>query len=100
MNSPKETLINIEEAKTNSEPKKAAVNILCLDITAYSPLAQFSCCCIFVFICYLAYGYFLELIYSKEDHKSLTLYITLVQFIFTFLLSYIESLIREKITRK
>ncbi|XP_026325113.1 adenosine 3'-phospho 5'-phosphosulfate transporter 2 [Hyposmocoma kahamanoa] len=99
MNSSKEILINIEEPQTSSEPKKAAVNILCLDITAYNPLAQFSCCCIFVFICYLAYGYFLELIYSKEDHKSLIFYITLVQFIFTFLLSYLESLMREKITR-
>ena len=104
MNSSKETLIQIDESATqsqnNGQNKKSEINILCLDITPYSPLVQFLCCSIFVFICYLAYGYFLELIFTGPEVKPVILYINLVQFIITMMLSYIESLIRDPIKRK
>lgn len=98
MKSPKDTLIKIEEPSNGSY--KASINILCLDITHYSQLTQFLLCSGFVFVCYIAYGYFLELIFSQPDVKPVSLYITLVQFIITTILSYVESKIRDPIKRK
>ncbi|XP_023946904.2 adenosine 3'-phospho 5'-phosphosulfate transporter 2 [Bicyclus anynana] len=100
MNSAKEVLIKIDDAGTTNGQRKSEVNILCLDITSLSPLLQFVICSIFVFVCYLAYGYFLELIFSVPEVKPVSLYITLVQFIITMSLSYVESLIRNPIKRK
>lgn len=100
MSSSKETIIKIEEIPNGRESQKTAINILCLDITAYSQLTQFLLCSAFVFICYLAYGYFLELIFSGPEVKPVSLYITLVQFLITMFLSYMESLIRNPIKRK
>lgn len=97
----KETIIKIDDLQNNNgQNKKSEINILCLDITPYSPLVQFACCSIFVFVCYLAYGYFLELIFSKPEVKPVSLYITLIQFLITMSLSYVESLIRNPIKRK
>lgn len=98
MNSVKETFIRIDDE--NSRSSKTEINILCFDITNYSQLTQFLCCSIFVFIFYLAYGYFLELIFAKPEVKPVSLYITLVQFMITMLLSYGESWIRNPIKRK
>ncbi|XP_072947795.1 adenosine 3'-phospho 5'-phosphosulfate transporter 2 [Epargyreus clarus] len=95
----KETIIKIDEPN-GRESQKTEINILCFDITPYSPLVQFICCSAFVFICYLAYGYFLELIFSVPEVKPVSLYITFVQFAITTLLSFIESLIRNPIKRK
>ncbi|XP_048487767.1 adenosine 3'-phospho 5'-phosphosulfate transporter 2 [Plutella xylostella] len=96
----KETVIKIDEYSGRKESTRNEVNILCFDLTSYSPLVQFLSCCVFVFLCYLAYGYFLELIFSAPEVKSISLYITLVQFIITTLLSYVETLIRSPIKRK
>nr|XP_026486929.1 adenosine 3'-phospho 5'-phosphosulfate transporter 2 [Vanessa tameamea]XP_026486930.1 adenosine 3'-phospho 5'-phosphosulfate transporter 2 [Vanessa tameamea]XP_026486932.1 adenosine 3'-phospho 5'-phosphosulfate transporter 2 [Vanessa tameamea] len=97
----KDTIVKIDEPhSSNGQNKKSEINILCLDITPYSPLVQFACCSIFVFVCYLAYGYFLELIFSKSEVKPVSLYITLVQFLITMSLSYVESIIRNPIKRK
>lgn len=98
MNSVKETFIRIDDE--NSRTSKTEINILCFDITNYSKLTQFLSCSIFVFIFYLAYGYFLELIFAKPEVKPISLYITLVQFMITMLLSYGESWIRNPIKRK
>ncbi|XP_034831489.1 adenosine 3'-phospho 5'-phosphosulfate transporter 2 [Maniola hyperantus] len=101
MDSSKEVLIKIDEAEgTNGQTRKSEINILCLDITSFSPLLQFAVCSVFVFICYLAYGYFLELIFSVPEVKPVSLYITLIQFLITMSLSYVESLIRNPIKRK
>lgn len=96
----KETVIKIDEYSGRKETTRNEVNILCFDLTSYSPLVQFLTCCVFVFLCYLAYGYFLELIFSAPEVKSISLYITLVQFIITTLLSYVETLIRNPMKRK
>lgn len=96
----KDTIIRIEEPRNGKETQKAEINILCLNLTPYSQLTQFISCCIFVFICYLAYGYFLELIFSGAETKPVSLYITFIQFVITVALSYVESLIRNPIKRK
>ncbi|CAH2242750.1 adenosine 3'-phospho 5'-phosphosulfate transporter 2 [Pararge aegeria] len=101
MSSTKEILIKIEEAEgSNGQTKKSEINILCLDITSFSPILQFATCAFFVFVCYLAYGYFLELIFSVPEVKPVSLYITLIQFIITMTLSFMESLIRNPAKRK
>ncbi|KOB71867.1 Solute carrier family 35 member B3 isoform 1 [Operophtera brumata] len=99
MKSSKETVIKID-ISTNQDVSKAEVNVLCFNLTPYSQITQFLCCTAFVFICYLAYGYFLELIFSKPDMKPVSLYITLIQFLITMALSYAESVIRNPIKRK
>lgn len=98
MSSTKETVIKID-VRSQDLPK-AEINILCFNLTPYSSLTQFLSCTAIVFICYLAYGYFLELIFSKPEVKPISLFITLVQFCITMCLSYAESLIRNPIKRK
>ncbi|CAH0398636.1 unnamed protein product [Chilo suppressalis] len=100
MSSSKETIVKIEELSNGRESQKTTINILCLDITHYSQLTQFGLCSAFVFICYLAYGYFLELIFTGPEVKPVSLYITLLQFLITMVFSYVESLIRNPIKRK
>ncbi|KPJ12337.1 Adenosine 3'-phospho 5'-phosphosulfate transporter 2 [Papilio machaon] len=100
MNSSKETIIKIDTLPSGKDNSNTEINILCFNITPYSQLVQFLCCSAFVFVCYLAYGYFLELIFSKAEVKPVSLYITLIQFLITMLLSYVESLIRNPIKRK
>ncbi|XP_075978568.1 adenosine 3'-phospho 5'-phosphosulfate transporter 2 [Anticarsia gemmatalis] len=97
MNQPQDTVIRID---VPGKTEKAEINILCFNITPYSQFKQFIFCSIFVFVCYLAYGYFLELIFAKPEVKSVGVYITLVQFLITMSLSYGESLIRNPIKRK
>ncbi|CAK1550602.1 unnamed protein product [Leptosia nina] len=98
----KETVISINGTKNGNgrESQAATVNILCLDITKYSLAVQFTLCCFFVFIFYLAYGYFLELIFSDPDVAPVSLYITFIQFLITMSLSHVESAIRNPIKRK
>ncbi|XP_063892840.1 adenosine 3'-phospho 5'-phosphosulfate transporter 2 isoform X1 [Helicoverpa armigera] len=103
MNQPKDAIIRIDVPNTGRNGTKtetAEINILCFNLTPYSQLTQFLCCSIFVFVFYLAYGYFLELIFAKSEVKPVSLYITLVQFLMTMALSYVESLIRNPIKRK
>ncbi|XP_053607061.1 adenosine 3'-phospho 5'-phosphosulfate transporter 2 [Plodia interpunctella] len=102
MNSQKETQVDIGNEKFEAavDSQMSKINILCLDLTPFSHLTQFLCCTVFVFICYLGYGYYVELIFSVPEIKPVSLYITLVQFIMTMLLSYAESLMRNPIQRK
>lgn len=95
----KETVIKID-VPTSQTDRSAEINILCFNLTPYNPLTQFLSCTAFVFVCYLAYGYFLELIFSKPEVKPVSLYITLIQFFITTALSYVESLIRNPIKRR
>lgn len=103
MNQPQDAIIRIDvpsTSKSGQKPQQAEINILCFNLTPYSELTQFLLCLIFVFVFYLAYGYFLELIFSNTEVKPISLYITLVQFLMTMALSYVESLIRNPIKRK
>lgn len=94
----KETVIKIDGSP--KDETKAEINILCFNLTPYSQLTQFLCCTAFVFVFYLVFGYFLELIFTPPEAKPISLFITLVQFLFTVGLSYTESLIREPIKRR
>uniref|UniRef100_A0A1E1WA90 Adenosine 3'-phospho 5'-phosphosulfate transporter 2 n=1 Tax=Pectinophora gossypiella TaxID=13191 RepID=A0A1E1WA90_PECGO len=98
-----DVVISIDNPKNVTKIKEsstAEINILCINITPYSQFTQFACCTIFIFVCYLAYGYILELIFSNPEVKPISLYITLVQFFITMALSYVESMIRSPIKRK
>ncbi|CAG9561007.1 unnamed protein product [Danaus chrysippus] len=93
----KDTIIKVDDG---SVPGRDTINILCFDITSLSHLTQFLVCCFFVFLCYLAYGCFLEEIFSNPEVKPVSLYITLIQFLITTALSYVESMVRIPIKRK
>lgn len=66
-----------ENSKTNDSDK---VTILWCDITNLSKTAQFTCCCVGIFVFYLVYGYLLELIFTVEGSKQNGWYLTLMQF--------------------
>ncbi|XP_068618474.1 adenosine 3'-phospho 5'-phosphosulfate transporter 2 [Battus philenor] len=100
MTSSKDTIIKVEASDISKDSPRNEINILCFDITPYSQLVQFLFCSAFVFVCYLAYGYYLELIFSGAEVKPVSLYITLIQFLITMMLSFVESLIRNPIKRK
>ncbi|XP_022830252.1 adenosine 3'-phospho 5'-phosphosulfate transporter 2 [Spodoptera litura] len=100
MNQPKDAIIRIDvpgTTKHTERTEQADINILCLDLKPFSFIVQFMFCLLFVFIFYLAYGYFLELLFANSE---VSFYITLVQFLITTALSYVESLIRSRIKRK
>ncbi|KAH9638988.1 hypothetical protein HF086_000914 [Spodoptera exigua] len=100
MNQPKDAIIRIDvpgTSKHTERTEQADINILCLDLKPFSFITQFMFCLIFVFIFYLAYGYYLELLFANSE---VSFYITLVQFLITTALSYVESLIRSPIKRK
>ncbi|CAB3259651.1 unnamed protein product [Arctia plantaginis] len=92
--------IDVPGSRTSQRTDNAEINVLCFNITGYSLIKQFLICSLFVFVCYLSYGYFLELVFSNAAIKPVSLYITLIQFIITTVLSYTESLIRSPIKRK
>ncbi|XP_022129134.2 adenosine 3'-phospho 5'-phosphosulfate transporter 2 [Pieris rapae] len=97
----KETVIRIDNPRNgDNKDSQGVVNILCLDITKYNFGLQFTLCCSFVFIFYLAYGYFLELIFAEPEVAPVSLYITFIQFLITMALSKVESMIRSPIKRK
>lgn len=54
--------------------------ILCFTLKDLSPKAEFLVCCALVFVYYLIYGYFAELIFTLKGVSGW--YMTLVQFLF------------------
>ncbi|GLG99768.1 Adenosine 3'-phospho 5'-phosphosulfate transporter 2 [Gryllus bimaculatus] len=80
----------------NANPK---VEVLYCDISHYSQNFQFCLCCLGVFLFYLIYGYFQELIFSLDGFKPFGWYLTLVQFAYYTVFGYAESLFK-KVTRR
>ncbi|XP_074641762.1 adenosine 3'-phospho 5'-phosphosulfate transporter 2-like isoform X2 [Tubulanus polymorphus] len=60
--------------------KAEDLKILGIDIGKYSEISQFFICVLGVFVFYLIYGYFQELIFKLEGFRPYGWYLTLVQF--------------------
>nr|WBR79116.1 adenosine 3'-phospho 5'-phosphosulfate transporter [Gryllodes sigillatus] len=80
--------------QSNSNPN-SKVEVLYCDISHYSQNCQFLLCCVGVFVFYLIYGYFQELIFSLDGFKPFGWYLTLVQFAYYTLFGYAESLFKR-----
>lgn len=56
------------------------IKVLCFTIRNLSPKSEFLICCALVFVLFLVYGYFAELIFTLDGVSGW--YITLVQFFY------------------
>ncbi|XP_028646658.1 adenosine 3'-phospho 5'-phosphosulfate transporter 2 isoform X2 [Erpetoichthys calabaricus] len=66
------------------------LRVLGLNLSCFSPPAQFCICVSGVFLFYLIYGYLQELIFSVEGFRPFGWYLTLVQFGFYSLFGLVE----------
>lgn len=85
-------------AKVKPSPELHPTNelkIYCCDLNQYNTQSQFFICCAGIFVLYLIYGYFQELIFSLEGFKPYGWYLTLVQFGYYTIFGYFEQKIQN-----
>jgi len=85
---------------STSGPTINKVLILGCDISIYSKKIQFIICVGGIFVFYLLYGYYQELIFRTEGFKPFGWYLTFVQFIYYTIFSSLESVIILKDTKR
>ncbi|XP_004596566.2 adenosine 3'-phospho 5'-phosphosulfate transporter 2 isoform X2 [Ochotona princeps] len=99
-NSRKYVSITVPTKTQTMSPHIKAVDdivVLGINLSNFNKLTQFCICVAGVFVFYLIYGYFQELIFSMEGFRSYGWYLTLVQFAFYSLFGFIElQLIQDK----
>ncbi|XP_077297798.1 adenosine 3'-phospho 5'-phosphosulfate transporter 2 [Arctopsyche grandis] len=78
--------------QTDNEQK---LKLLCFDLNKFSPLSRFLLCCLTVFIFFLAYGYFQELIFTLEGFKPYGWYLTQIQFLYYTIFGWIEMKLKK-----
>lgn len=78
-----------------TEPTPREIKIFCCDLSEYSSNIQFIICCGGVFVLYLLYGYFQELIFSLDGFKPHGWYLTLIQFGYYTIFGYFERKINN-----
>lgn len=71
------------------------IKIFCYDLSRYSSQVQLMICCVGVFVLYLFYGYFQELIFSLDGFKPYGWYLTLIQFGYYTIFGYFERKISD-----
>lgn len=84
--------------KTKSSINSTAangMNILCFDLSKCNAQTQFIFCCIGVFVLYILYGYFQELIFSLDGFKPYGWFLTLIQFGYYTIFGYFERRIQN-----
>lgn len=77
-----------------NEKSSSEFNVLCFTLRHVSPKNEFLICCGLVFLFYLIYGYFAELIFTYEGVSGW--YITLVQFFFYTIFGLYENVQRQR----
>ncbi|OXA64132.1 hypothetical protein Fcan01_01908 [Folsomia candida] len=87
-------------SSSGSKSSNGDVKLLCFEIGYFNTTTQFIICSIGVFIFFILYGYFQELIFTLQDFKPYGWYLTFVQFIFYSIFGLIETQIRNDRHRK
>lgn len=77
-----------------NEKPTSSLKVLCFTFNNLSPKSEFLVCCCLVFVFYLIFGYFAELIFSFDGVSGW--YITLVQFGFYAFFGLFENVGRER----
>ncbi|XP_076319994.1 LOW QUALITY PROTEIN: adenosine 3'-phospho 5'-phosphosulfate transporter 2 [Tachypleus tridentatus] len=101
----------LHDAVTDGELKQALsdeqiyvpvdVTVLCcLRLNKFSKSVQFCICTLGIFIFYLVYGFFQELIFRLEGFKTYGMYLTLIQFVFYSAFSTTERHIKGDLQRR
>lgn len=83
------------KTKTSMSTSNKETRILCFDLSNCSSQTQFFVCCIGVFVLYILYGYFQELIFSLEGFKPYGWFLTLIQFGYYTIFGYFERRIQS-----
>jgi solute carrier family 35 (adenosine 3'-phospho 5'-phosphosulfate transporter), member B3 len=65
----------INKSTEHDHNSSHTVKILCFDLSKLTKTNQFFLCCVGVFVLYLLYGYFMELIFTLEDFKAFVWYV-------------------------
>ncbi|CRK97914.1 CLUMA_CG011289, isoform A [Clunio marinus] len=81
---------------THNKEKQSpnSLKVLCFTFTHLSPKAEFLIACGLVFVFYLIYGYFAELIFTLDGVSGW--YITLVQFLYYTIFGLFDNVRRER----
>jgi len=77
-----------------NEKTTSSLKVLCFTFDNLSPTSEFVVCCALVFVLFLIYGYFAELIFTLDGVSGW--YITLVQFLFYTIFGSFENFGRER----
>lgn len=78
----------------NKEKPSSNLKVLCFTFSNLTPKSEFLLCCALVFLFYLIYGYFAELIFTLKGVSGW--YITLIQFLFYTIFGLFENFQRER----
>ncbi|KAK9876799.1 hypothetical protein WA026_015037 [Henosepilachna vigintioctopunctata] len=88
----------------NPLPEETSTCILCFDISKYGKTVQFLICSFVIFVFFLLYGYFQELIFTIEGFHPYGWFLTLFQFgcysIFGFTETRLRGIIHRRIPLK
>lgn len=90
--------IDIEPGNISNPQLK--LTLLWFDISGLSKLSQLLSCCFGVFVCYLVYGYLLELIFTLDGLKPYGWYVTLMQFGYYSIFGWVEHFLCVRKERK
>lgn len=77
-----------------NEQPTSNLKVLCFTFRNLTPKSEFLLCCALVFLFYLIYGYFAELIFTLKGVSGW--YITLIQFLFYTIFGLFENARRER----
>lgn len=77
-----------------NEKAASSLKVLCFTFNNLSPTSEFVVCCALVFVLFLIYGYFAELIFTLDGVSGW--YITLVQFLLYTIFGFFENVGRER----
>lgn len=77
-----------------NEKPSGHLKVLCFSFNNLTPRSEFFVCCALVFLFYLVYGYFAELIFTYDGVSGW--YITLVQFLYYTIFGLFENARRER----
>lgn len=87
-------VIDLNVQKVNNQKHLSSsptpLKIFCFDLTHYNGQNQFLFCCAGVFVLYLMYGYFQELIFTLDGFKPFGWFLTLIQFGYYAIFGYFE----------
>ncbi|XP_031620784.1 adenosine 3'-phospho 5'-phosphosulfate transporter 2 [Contarinia nasturtii] len=86
---------NRSKLKFPSSSSAKGMTILCFDLSNCNSQTQFIFCCIGVFVLYILYGYFQELIFSLDGFKPYGWFLTLIQFGYYTIFGYFERRIQN-----
>lgn len=83
-------LYKTSSGAVNTSTTPQQIKVFCFDLTRCNQRVQFLFCCAGVFVLYLIYGCFQELIFTLDGFKPFGWFLTLIQFGYYTIFGYFE----------